>query len=266
MRKLFNFIAAAAFFALFAACPAAGASAAREVLDEMVRNYHRRIEKIDDYVIVTEKYTSYHKKTVVDGWPAFEVRVETENGVPVSEMASEASHDTLFDRQTFERLKASAVYEGTEQTDGFRTHVIRVDEISGIFPEAADEMKSLRIYIDSKEFLLRRMKFEVEAEMRPGEKMVVEPVITMRDYRDIEGMMVPFETVTVIEGMDEQISDAQREEIRKGLEEMDRQMDMVPPALRERMEEAREQMKKLLEGGRMEFTARVKEVRVNTGL
>ena len=266
MRKLLVFFTSAAVFALIAACPVSWGAAAGDVLDEMIRNYHRRIEGIDDYVIVTEEYTSYHKKTVVDGWPAFDVRVEIKDGVPLSEMASEASHDTLFDRQTFERLKANARYEGTGQVDGFRTHVIRVDAISGLFPEAADEMKSLRIYIDSGEFLLRRMKFEVETELRPGEKMVVEPVITLRDYRDVEGMKIPFETVTVIEGINEQITDAQREEIRKGLEELDRQMDMVPPALRERMEEAREQMKKLLEDDRMEFRAKVKEVKVNTGL
>ncbi len=268
-RKHILFIVSVVFFAFILQAPAYSQEiTAERVLDNMIKHYHDGIKDINDYVVVSEGYTVYHKKIIVDGWPSFKTRVEPEGDGPPGGMIPDGlarGHAVMFNKQVFERMKAAAEYGGVEQVNDFGAHVIKLDKVEELFTESPGEMKNMRMYIDSENWFLRQVKFELYGDRTFIQLFGSSLELTemMKDYRNIQGMMMPFETVLVVEGLsDMRLPDAMLEEIRRELEAMEK----LPPQQQEMFKSKIEQMKNLLESERLEFAFRVKDVKVNTGL
>ncbi len=246
---------------------------AAEIIETAWQEYERSIENIDDYVVETDLFTIYYKKVYENGRPYFRARTETDifGGLESTTTTSDAD---MFTPDTYDMLKRNARYEGREDVEGFQVHVLYVERIEGMFPDAEDileeGLEEMRVYIDTDDWVIRKISYLAEAEVEEGELRQIEPEIMFRDYRRIEGMMIAFETTTVVTGLSASLTDEERREAEESLREMERELEqmseqergMVERILGNRMESFRE----MLEQDRFEFTVRVNEVRVNTGL
>ncbi len=274
MYSRFMYTATVIFLTLFGTSALYAQMTASQVLNNMLETHERGIQNIDDYTVVTDMYTAQYKKTYVDGRPVFKSRVQVRGMEQFDGQAASSStmgHSELFDDNIFRYLKQSARYEGTETIDGIRTHVLFVADLEPIAePGETDHPKNAYLYVDADKWVMSKMKFDVEVEMEPGQKQMMQPVIRFLDYRSVEGMLLPFKTVMELGDMDAAISPEEREEAREAMAEMKRELEQMPEQQRQMVENMMrpqlEQYEKMLEGDAFEIVIEVQEVQVNTGL
>ena len=250
---------------------------AAEILEIVWQHYEQSIRDVDDYKVVTEQFTTHYVKQFDNGRPYFVSQVETDSfwgsisGLGMHTTSPMVDAD-FFSTEVFEHLKQNAVYAGSENIDGLNTHVIFLEDMR-VFMDAFDDvdepMGQLRLYFDNEHWVLRQMKFSAEAEIEEGRVQVIEPLVRMKDYRNINGMMIPFETSISVHGLTEYLSDAEREEAQRALLEFERELEQMPAQQRQMLEQMMsgqlEQLRNLLQEDSIEFFIRVKEVKVNTG-
>lgn len=250
---------------------------AAEILEIVRQHYEHSIRDVDDYKIVTEHFTTHYVKQYEDGRPYFVSQVETDSfwgsisGLGMQSTSPMVDSD-FFSADIFEHLKSNAIYSGTEVVDGITLHEIFLEDMR-VFMDAFDDvdepMGQLRLYFDNEDWVLRQMKFSAEAEIEEGRVQVIEPVVRMSDYRNISGMLIPFETSISVQGLTEHLSDAEREEAQKALLEFERELKEMPAQQRQMVEQMMsgqlDQLRNLLADDSIEFFIRVKEVIVNTG-
>ncbi len=268
--RLVAFIGIMLFFT--AASFSQGDQRAVEVLTTMQQEYEASIEDIDDYIMVTDHHTIYYKKAWDNGRPYFKSRTETEGFAGIASTSTTDESDFLTP-EVFASMKERAHYEGMEEVEGQDVHVLFIEEIEGLFEDeehVEETVQNMRIYVDSELWVPRQINFEVEIMTEEGDIQMVSPSLINRDFRDIEGMLIPYETVMVVSGFSDMMTDAEREEAEKALEEMERELADMPEQQREMvkrmMGDQMEDLLKALEEDRMEFTVNVEEVRVNTGM
>ncbi len=246
-----------------------------ELLDTMRDAYEQSHRDIEDYTIVTDMYTAYHKKHIVDGRPAYKTRTETSGLEDMGGAGGSAtvSRSDLFDPEIYDQIRASGSYEGMETVDGTRTHVLSVPSIN--LPEEdidmdVQTMQNVRLFIEPDKWVPRRITFDVDAEIEEGQIRTVSPEILMGDYRNVEGLWVPYSTTMLMEVGDDILSPEKREEARRQLAQLEQQMEQMPEQQRQMMEQMMagqlDQLRDMLEGERMEWTINVREVKVNSGL
>jgi hypothetical protein len=245
-----------------------------QILDNMVKEFEKGIRNIDDYTVTTNMYTAEYKKTYVDGRPTFKSRVRVRGMEQLSGGAistSSMGHSEFFDSDMFNYLKEHAEYRGIETIDGARTHTVFVSELRDLVTDAnADQAKNVHFYVDADMWVLRKMKFDVQMEDPPGQAQTMNAIVSFQDFRTIKEMQMPFKTVMEMEGLDSAISDAEREEARKSMEELQKQLDAMPAQQRSMMENMLgpqlRQLENMLAGEKFEIVIQVEEVKVNTGL
>jgi len=245
-----------------------------QILNNMVAEFEKGVRNIDDYTLITNMYTAEYKKTYVDGRPTFKSRVRVRGMEQLSGGAistSSMGHSEFFDPDMFNYLKEHAEYRGTETIDGARAHNIFVEELRELVTDAnADRTRNVHFYIDADLWVLRKMTFDVQMKERPGEEQTMNGIVRFQDFRNIEGMLMPFKTVMEMEGLDSAVSDAEREEARKSMEELKKQLDAMPAQQRSMMENMLgpqlRQLENMLAGEKFEIVIQVEEVKVNTGL
>lgn len=256
--------------ALIGTAPAAAQSAG-DVLNTAMERFEERMSGIDNYTVVQGimgmEVTNYFEKRMVDGHTVFVLQD--------SEGESQDEDISTF-YGAFMQVADKAEIEGTETVDGYRCHVIRVDDFSDItFDPAAEEgeeqdfePKSGKFYLDTDEYLIRKMYIEGEYS-DDGEVRPVTMDVALQDYREVDGMVHPFRTVMTISGMTADVSDEELEEARESLEELRKQMDEMPESQRKMMESMMkgqlEQLEQMVNSGSMKIETEVKELRVNTG-
>jgi len=252
-----------------------GQISATEVLDNMRETHERAIQNIDDYTLVTDMYTAYYKKTYVDGRPTFKSHVQIKGleqfGGSEDMASSTMMHTDLFDEDVYNFLSQNAQYQGTETVDGYQTHILYVPDLEPITDEGEEEYaQNGYFYVDADLWILRKMKFDVETEIEPGQVQEMHPVIRFLDYRDIEGLQIPFKTVMELGDLDATISPEDREEARQSMRELERELEQMPEQQRKMMEQMvkpqLERLEKMLEGDKFEIVIEVEDVQVNTGL
>jgi hypothetical protein len=243
-----------------------------QVLDNMYKEYERGVQNINDYTVATNIYTAQYKKTFVNGRPTFKSRIQVKGmeqfgGEAVS--SSTMGHGEFFDEEMFNHIKQNARYEGTETIDGTRTHRLFIPELKELTEKGeSDQAKNVYFYVDADRWVIRKIKFDVEMQEQPGQ--IMSPIIRFQDYRNVQGMYMPYTTVMEMEGLDDAISPEDREEARKGMAELKKQLEDMPDQQRKMMENMLrpqiEQLEKMLAGDKFEMVIEVQEVQVNTGL
>lgn len=107
------------------------------------------------------------------------------------------------------------------------------------------------------------------AEIEEGDVRQIEPVMRMKDYRNIDGLMIPFRTTITVHGLSDYLSDAEREEAMAALEELEKELEQMPAEQRNMLEQMMggqlDQLRQMLADDMIEFAIEVKEVHVNTG-
>ena len=251
---------------------------AAEVLETVRQRYEQSIQNIGDYTVITEDFTTRYKKVFDNGRPYFISQVETDGfWGSISSMgmhtASPVDDFDFFSPGMFTVLKENARYIGTETVDGLNAHVIILDDmrmIAEVHDDLEDAVDELRLYFDDEHWVLRQMTFTAHETLEDGRVQKIEPRLLMTDYRNIEGMMIPFKTIINIGGLSDYLSDAEREEAVQALAEMERELEQMPAEQRAMIEQMMsgqlDQLRQMLEEDTIEFIHEVKEVKVNTGI
>ena len=263
--------AAARAFALGAAlvCTAAplAAQSAEEVLLTSLDRHEERMEGIDRYTVVQEamgfETTLTFVRAEVDGHTIF---------LPEGEDAGSSEQAAGF-YNLYPKIVERAELRGREVVDGEDAWVIDVDDLEGLDLGDGMEMggdgdfvpRKLTMFIDD-DYLVRRVAMEGDI-TSDGETQPMTADIHLADYRDVEGMLHPFETRIVMSGSAPGMSEEDMERTRESLAEMETQlaaMDATQRAMVERMMGPQmEKLREMIESGQFEMTVTTKEVRVN---
>lgn len=260
--------------------PAALAQSAEEVMRDALGRYEAEMADIDDYTITQEMMgttvSTYAERDAAGGPLAYTYYLVTPNGlhnVGEGEGRAAASDPYLM----LDRVADEARYAGTERVAGTNTHVLAVDDFGdiarelGAVPEQADgefDIDKATFYLGTDDYRLHKMTMEGTM-TREGRTAPVRFETVFSDYRTVDGFTTPFHTAMTMQGMEGQMSDAEREDARKQLEEARRQMEQMPPAQRQMMQrmmgDRLEQLEQMLGGGGFEMEMVVTDVAVNTG-
>lgn len=246
------------------------------VVDAMKARYQQELETVDTYIIETNQYTSYHRKTSRDGEPMYETAMRWQGDGNRFFSGTGATSSLQPSLAQLDTLAQVATYEGTETVDGRRCHVLRVDDLSALssaqMPGMDDETTdqgSMRMYIDAERSVPLRMDMEVQVTQN-GEPQTVRPQIRFSDYRTADGLTLPWMMEMTMENVNASISPEEREQARQSLEELEARMNELPEAQRRMMagmmEGQMEQLRSMLEDGSIRFAVEVQNVQVNTPL
>ena len=296
-------------FVVFSASPIAEAMTADKVIENMIASYEWEMKDVEDYTIVTDKATTYFKRTTVEGRTTYKMRSEME----VMGIKSVSIYDGVYQwwvesgklkkekmdyspHQMVENLRIAQVkYIGTEKVDGHKTHILSVRDLYTMMGAEGMQKVSGKLWVDAKDWYIRKMEMDMEIEDEKGQKGTVKMTIRYEEFREVDGMLMPYRTVvTVPMPGDLGLSPEEEQEIRKGLEEAQKalaemstqerammekimrpQIEMVLKALgipQKRTESTLipqiiEMILKALHKGEIEIViTTVKQVKVNTGL
>lgn len=197
---------------------------------------------VDNYVMKTDMYTAYYKKD--DGGGPLDFRSAMQMNGQNRPMAGQAMQNQY---EQYEKIAEHGQYAGTETVSGIECHVIRVDD-----PGKIDENLSMAgevvYFVGVNDNFIHRMRMTgISPEGDGGMTM------NMKDYRTVDGVALPFQMEMITE-----ISAEQRQQ----MEQMKQQMESMPKAQRERMQQMMgDQMEKLMNNEPIVIT--VTEIVVN---
>jgi len=245
---------------LTAALPPATAQSVESIVEEMRLQYEEQLETVDNYVVETDMYTAYHRKTIQDGRPTFETVTQTSEETILSEMDTSPTASTAMDPAFFDRLASHATYAGTETVNGVESHVLQVDEPAALYEDANQEdLREGMYYVDVDDYVFSRIRM-VAPQDDPNRKDRTF-TIDFSDYQTTDGVTVPH---TMTMQMDLNLS----EEERRQMEKMRRKLEQMSEQQREQMKRMMgdqfEQMQQMIQGE--PTTIEVQSVRVNEGI
>ncbi|MDO9576020.1 MAG: hypothetical protein Q7J55_05790 [bacterium] len=262
---------------------------AEKVIQNCVVSYKKQMKGVKDITIVTDRAITYQKWTTINGKTICKTRYEMEimgkkfvtiyDGVyqweqnPVSDKVTKEKID-YNPYQMIENLKTTpAQYRGTEKIDGHKTYILDIKDITKLMgsakPEGMEKVRvSGKLWVDAKDWVTRKMEMDIEGVDEKGKKITVKTTLERKDFRKVNGLLIPYRTVMAMGGGIPKLSPEQEQEMHKGLAEMQKQLEEMPPEQRKMAEKMMkpqmEMMQKALGGGG-EVTE-VKKVTINTGL
>lgn len=251
------------------ALPAAGrAQSGADILQKAMKAYEQRIAGIDNYTVtysfMGQDISNRFEKKTVNGHPVF---------VPAGKDSSEQGWSAAMAR--FPELAARASYKGDETVDGHPTHVLEIDDLSGMDlgtppqSQGSYEPKSMTLWLDSDQDLVRKMKIDGEMTAN-GKTRPATMTALLTDYRTVEGFPYPWTTQVSMEGVmgDSDVSPEDRQKAKESLEKLDEQMKDMPEQQRKMMEKMMgpqlESLRKMVESGTFQMSLTVKDLEVNT--
>jgi hypothetical protein len=247
----------------------------RRALDAQVE----RLAGVENVTITQEvmgmETTMYMEKREADGIPfLFPVSVTMAgmtNAIP-EEMA-QSDWSNPFQDEWVERARLV----GEESVDGHQAYVLAIEDFSGLempsVPGASEGFgdlhpTSVRFWLGKDNYVTRKVVMDMEGTGPDGAPSQVHMEMFLEDYREVDGYLHPFVTRTVTQGMMEAM-DMDPEEVRAQLAQLRAQLDNVPDAQRAMLEgmlgSQIERLEGMLEGGTMEVTITVREIKVNQG-
>lgn len=249
--------------------PAAAAQTAQEVVGRVLDRYRAQAETVDDFTVYTDLATTYHKKTMVDGQPVYRSRTEV-NGMPDAPGMPGGATSAQSPFTMMQDVGAAAEYRGTEDVEGREAHVLYLADGSVLMPESEDQQPGEAwIYVDADRDVPVKMTFTVTTDM-DGESRTFTPSVYFEDYRTTDGLLYPWRTRVVVEGMAEGMDPDELAEAQRSLEEMEQRLKELPAEQRQMVERMMkpqlERFREIVESGRFEMTQEVERIEVNTGL
>jgi hypothetical protein len=256
------------------------AQSASDIMRRAVEAQEERLAGVENVTLVQEvmgmETSMYMEKRDMGGTSVlFPVSVSMGGMTQaVPQDAGQADWASPFQEAWIERARLV----GQEELDGRQVQVLTIDDFSGLelpsVPSSTEGSGSLRpisirFWMDTDDYLTRKVSAELEGTGSDGEPTTVHMEMFLEDYREVDGYIHPFVTRTVMEGMME-AADLDRDEVRAQLDQMRAQLESMPEAQRAMMEGMMgsqiERLEGMLEGdGSMEMTITVKEIRVNSG-
>lgn len=213
------------------------AQSARDIVDEMLAAYEARMTGIENYTLVQgvmgfETVTYHEKEVSADGRSVFRTRVGSMAG---QEGSPATGIDDVY--AIGDDLANRSEYLGRESFNGHDVHVLDILDLQGTgFGENVAQDSEFaptrgRVYLDADTYVPRRLLFEGEM-TRDGSVLPLTATMDMDDYRDVQGLLIPYRTVTTIEGLAAAIDP----DVRAQFEQMQRELEAMPPQQRQMIE------------------------------
>ena len=246
----------------------AQAQSVEEVIDNMKAVHAQQLDAVDDYIIETNQYTSYHQKPSDDA-ESYVTETEWAQGAGMLENAPIQFQSHRIDPDDLDRFADHATYGGEETIEGTRVHTLVVEDASAMLEEAPQQEAamsgSMTLYVHAENHVPVRVEYTGQMQQQ-GETVEVNPVIRFLDYRTIDGLTVPHRIEMTMADLDDIMTAEQQEMARQNIDQMEERMDQMSEEQRAMMEEQVEQMRQILEDGGIEFTVEVSDVTVNEGI
>lgn len=248
------------------------AQSAADIIDRMMEEYNRSLSGIETMMTVTESDgfmstdepdTTYYRKVEVDGISTMEV---------VSDDPAHMDMSNYNFAKNYQTIAENAVYEGTETLNGESVHVLFFEDVSAFYdgvvantPEN-QEPQSGYMYISENTNLMSGMRFDVG----DGDEFSGTVTVNMSDYRNIDGMNMPFLIEMTFEGLSGSMTPEEREEAQKNLREFRQQMDEASGMQKQIMERMvapqMERIEELLAEGSMTMTVTTLSIETNVAI
>ena len=221
---------------VIAAAGKLSAQSASEIVDAMLAAYEARIADVENYTLVQAvmgfEAVTYFEKEISDGRPVFRTSMA---GVAGQEGSPATGIDDVY--ALGDDLSRRSEYLGRESVNDYDVHVLEITDLrdtgfgTNVAQDSEFEPTRGRVYLDVDTYAPRRFMFE--GEMRRGESVIpLTATMDMGDYRDVEGLLVPYRTMTTIEGLGAAIDPAMRAQF----EEMQRELEAMPAQQRQMVE------------------------------
>jgi hypothetical protein len=241
---------------------------ASQIIQQALQVYEDGAQQTDNYRMTTEtmgfETETLMKKEIIDGHAAF---------VP-AQFSGSADSQWESPQNWFRQITNRAKYDGTEEVDGRRCHLISIDNFEGIDvgpgiqSDGDFEPTWMSLALDTESSLPRRMRMKgnvvVEGSTRP-----VSMEVLMTDYRQVNGMYHPFRMLIEADGFmgpggtsEEDMAEAQEslEELERSLEDMsDQERAMVERMMGPQLERLRE----MIDSGKLKVEMVVKSIEPN---
>lgn len=136
-------------------------------------------------------------------------------------------------------------------------------------PQEVKEVKATgRLWVDAQDWVIRKMKTTIEITNEKGQKFKIQPIIKNKDFREVNGLLFSYRTITMQGEGGVQLPPEQEQKMREALEEMRKQLEQMPEAQREMAEQMmKSQMEKIQKAlGASKMVTEVEKVKINTGL
>lgn len=266
------------------------AMTADQVINNMIDSYKKQMRSINNITIRTSDGVTYQKMDHQSDPAVYMMRSEqTVNGMKTISVydgeyywtknmstgnvsKEEAESSPL---QFYESLKEmNAEYGGTKQVDGHKCHVLNLNDAdvekfghstgtTAMPGQQEDEMKAdVSLFVDAEKWVVRKMVMDINNYKMQDKEREGTVVVENTDFRDEQGMLVPWETVSTV-------TIEMSEEEKARAEEMKKQMENIPPDQREEAEKymgSGMEMSADMMDGEMKIVRKVTQVRVNTDL
>lgn len=233
----------------------AAAQSAQSIAEKMKARHQEQLKNVENYVVETNMYTSYHRKIMKEGTPTLETEVKlkeesslfTAMGTPPTTTSSEPAY--------YEELSENATYVGSETVNGVQCHVLRVTDAS----EMEGNAEQMTYYVDAEQYVPARLQMLTPSERKGGTP--TEVVINFEDYRTTEGLTLPWR-MTMQMNMD--MSEEQRQKMKKTMEQLENLPESQREMIKNQLPMSFERMQRILSGE--PTIIEVKDVRVNEGI
>lgn len=260
------------------------AQSVEAVIEKMKAKQEQQFADVDNYIIETDKYTSYFKKVEQDGTPTYQSRTiwnDQEGLLGTMDFADSPVYQS--NPEELEKLRQHATYGGTEMVDGVNCYVLLVDDPEALAGDdaspdeemgASEEMEEstteqLRFYVDASKYVPIRMDYSVKI-TRDGQTQEITPTVRFMDYRTVDGLTIPYRMEMKMENLNASMSPEEREQARKSLEQMEEKLKQMNEQQRKMVEGMMkgqmENLRKIIEEGTIEYTMQVQDVKVNTDI
>jgi len=258
--------------------PASGQSA-QDIISQALEASERRMAGVENLTMRQEvmgvSTTTYMVKEMVEGYPV--LRAESVDAMGVDMDMMEDSWDVWADpRSMYGATMDAWTLEGAGNVDGRSTWRLILTDVDLLdWGEEADweddaVFEAERVILDMDQERLVPLRMELEGElMGDGGARPVGMVMTFSDYRTVEGYLHPFLTVVEMDMGAAGLSAEEITEAREAMAEFQRELERVPAAQREMMEQMMgdqmEMFEQVLAGEGIKVELRVTELLVNRG-
>ncbi|PSQ95349.1 MAG: hypothetical protein BRD55_10810 [Bacteroidetes bacterium SW_9_63_38] len=213
---------------LFGLVAPTSAQSVESVVENMKSVQADQFKGVDTYIVETNHYTSYSKKTSKGPPPTFttETQMKSTGNTAVENLGTPSN---AYGPQ-LDNLKKRATYEGTETVNGARCHVLKVDTVPS--QSANPDAQGITYYVDANEYLIARMAIDAQGQGQGQGPSSNDRVVTvnLKNYTTTDGLTLPHRMEIQF---DLNMSEQQRQQMKQMMEKMKN----MPEQQRKRMQE-----------------------------
>lgn len=245
-----------------------------EVADQLEERYRNQFENVETFVVESEDVAVYHR--TVDGE---ETLTDSTTGLPLYQaiarrLGSESEY--LLDPYRFpsvprliEGLRSGAHYDSTFTLDGVEVLAYTLANPASVLgpqqggPGATDSLTSAQFFLDAGTYEVRGLTLTNRLQ---GYESPLISRVRYSNYRDVDGVPLPFETLVHTEGLAQLFSEEDRIVVGSRLELLRRRAQQMPPAQRAEVLRDVERHQQAMNEGVQEEVFTVMSARINAEL